>query len=777
MEIRIIMLRKTIWALLILAVIFGGCSLFNRSGLNERKLANFRAFTKLYGYIRFFHPSDEASKIDWDRFAVYGMKKVESAGSDKELKDILEEMFKPIAPALALHNSANFVYEKSLIIPADTDNLKLVAWQHRGVGLADKLGPYVSLRTNRVAVSNTNFGTIVQNGDAKQLAGRKIRFRGAVKTIVSGAGNQAQLWFRADLKDNKTGFTDNMSDRPITSADWKEYEITGTIDTDAVSISFGCLLTGQGKAWVDDLHLYYQENSGAWKEIEIPNSDFETGQDGTPPVPWGVNQGDYTVTLTSSEKYKGNMSALIEYTGPERLAGKLFDRIPAPGETLTKKLSDDLYCTFPLTLYSTVSGAVGTIPKGDVALFNALRAGMDKEVPSPIDANNVYVRLADIAIAWNVWENFYTYFDAVGVNWEPKLNEYLEKAFDAKDGEEFFQILKEFTAEIKDGQGAVSWDSEKKYSYPPVILDRVENRITVVRLLEDSVMGIRPGDVITKIDGEDVDSLINNISKYVSSATPQWKMYKVTHYELTKGDNGTDIRLTVKDQSGKTRDVVLKRSIESNQMRSLGWDDEKRPDEIAELENGIVYVDLCRSPMDSINKSIDKIADAKGVIFDVRGYPNSNDEILRHMIDSPVLSAKWNVPRTIYPDRENLVGYDTLGRWRLTPLQPRIKGKIVFLTNARAISYAESILGIVEAYKLGEIVGEPTAGTNGDVNTLSLPGGFLIYWTGMKVLKNDGSQHHGIGIKPTVPVHRTIKGVSEGRDEFMEKAIELVNSK
>jgi len=45
----------------------------------------------------------------------------------------------------------------------------------------------------------------------------------------------------------------------------------------------------------------------------------------------------------------------------------------------------------------------------------------------------------------------------------------------------------------------------------------------------------------------------------------------------------------------------------------------------------------------------------------------------------------------------------------------------------------------------------------------------------MKVLKHDGSRHHGVGIPPTIPVSRTIKGVTEGRDELLERAIEAVN--
>jgi len=46
----------------------------------------------------------------------------------------------------------------------------------------------------------------------------------------------------------------------------------------------------------------------------------------------------------------------------------------------------------------------------------------------------------------------------------------------------------------------------------------------------------------------------------------------------------------------------------------------------------------------------------------------------------------------------------------------------------------------------------------------------------MKVLKHDGSQHHLVGIHPTVPVERTLRGVREGRDEVLEKAIEIVRS-
>jgi uncharacterized protein (TIGR03437 family) len=83
-------------------------------------------------------------------------------------------------------------------------------------------------------------------------------------------------------------------------------------------------------------------------------------------------------------------------------------------------------------------------------------------------------------------------------------------------------------------------------------------------------------------------------------------------------------------------------------------------------------------------------------------------------------------------------------------------------------------MGIVENYKLAEIVGGTTAGTNGNINYIYLPGGFQLGFTGMKVLKNDGSQHHGVGIHATIPATRTRKGIAEGRDEVLAHGVEVV---
>lgn len=84
-------------------------------------------------------------------------------------------------------------------------------------------------------------------------------------------------------------------------------------------------------------------------------------------------------------------------------------------------------------------------------------------------------------------------------------------------------------------------------------------------------------------------------------------------------------------------------------------------------------------------------------------------------------------------------------------------------------------MGIVETYHLGDRVGEATAGTNGNVNYIQLPGGYTLRFSGMLVTKHGGARFEGVGILPTVPVERTYAGIAAGRDEFLEKAIEVVS--
>ncbi len=98
------------------------------------------------------------------------------------------------------------------------------------------------------------FGNLQQQLDATAYRGKKITLRAAVRTEVKGAGNQAYMWLRvakAGFGPQATAFYDNMADRPITTSEWREYEITGDVPAEAQTISYGFALVGDGRAWID----------------------------------------------------------------------------------------------------------------------------------------------------------------------------------------------------------------------------------------------------------------------------------------------------------------------------------------------------------------------------------------------------------------------------------------------------------------------------------------------------------------------------------------------
>lgn len=63
-------------------------------------LEELHAFAKLYGYVRYFHPSDEAAAADWETIAIEGARRIVQGSTRAELLAGLREIFQPLAPTL-----------------------------------------------------------------------------------------------------------------------------------------------------------------------------------------------------------------------------------------------------------------------------------------------------------------------------------------------------------------------------------------------------------------------------------------------------------------------------------------------------------------------------------------------------------------------------------------------------------------------------------------------------------------------------------------------------
>lgn len=134
--------------------------------------------------------------------------------------------------------------------------------------------PSAFLKSNTPGLVNdgVGFGTLMQSFQAQHYLGKRVRFRGFVKS--DAVWGWAGLWMRVDSGSSAVAF-DNMQNRSINgTTDWHRYDVVLDVPKDATSISFGVLLTGPGAVWLSNT------------SFEVVDSDVPTtGNSGSPTQP------------------------------------------------------------------------------------------------------------------------------------------------------------------------------------------------------------------------------------------------------------------------------------------------------------------------------------------------------------------------------------------------------------------------------------------------------------------------------------------------------------
>ncbi|MEO1128799.1 MAG: S41 family peptidase [Planctomycetota bacterium] len=376
-----------------------------------------------------------------------------------------------------------------------------------------------------------------------------------------------------------------------------------------------------------------------------------------------------------------------------------------------------------------------------------------------------YVRHAAVILAWSTLTHFYPYWDVTDVDWHKALREALRGAEDASDETAMLEVLRALAAHLDDGHARVMHATVMDDRMLPFRMAWIDDDLIVTVVHPAAADDIRVGDILRSIRGVAVDQHLDALRPRISASTEGWMRQRLLEELGRSLDVGTNVGI---ERDGEAPTEVFVRLIPQQAWYEL---EQERPGQGAYLEQDIAYFDVCGADDAAFDRALPTLVRAKGVVFDMRGYPGAaGRRLLQHLTDDRINSAYWHVPVTRRPYLSDMEPKES--RWDLPAQPPRIRGEVIFLTDARAISYAESCLAIVEAYDLGDIIGSRTAGTNGNVNIIDLPGGYRLLWTGMRVIKHDGTTvHHGVGIEPTIPLVPTREGIAAGRDELLERAI------
>ncbi|MCP3979104.1 MAG: hypothetical protein GY716_07200 [bacterium] len=704
--------------------------------LTERGRENLVALTRLIGYVRYFHPSDQAAEADWGLLAIAGVDRVESADDAGELAAALENLFQPIAPTVR-------------VVPT---GLTANPPAHAPVGPAGRawLHHWQSERVDPSQPSSAGKADLWRSFDVADGTGKTVRFRAAARSR-----GPAELYVATSSWPQRS--SDEVALRVIESADWQRYELTATVPEGVTTMEVGISLAGSGEAWLDDVSVELTTAEGRPAQ-QVFREGFEDGL-GHGSSGWELAaisvRGLYAVeTIVRNEPVpEGRTSARIDGTQVEASPFR------TPDDPLVVSLPGGVTATIPLTVYADDEG---TLPRVEDAAAAPRPERPEGWVPSGLDRAT---RLAIVALAWNVPQHFFPYFDVIETDWDAALIQALAESAVAPDELSLLRTLQQMLTALHDGHAQAYHPSGRATVRPPIVWRWIEDRLIVIHVVADLPgIAIEPGDEIVALDGVPIGDALDAMYARTPGATWQWRRHMALMY-LAAGSTPRPVRFDVASPAGKRKSVTL--DLAPGTLALAG----PRPEPLHPIRPNILYVDLSRLTTEEFESALPQLVDAEAIVFDVRSYPRVDvTTVLAHIAERAVACPPHYKLVISAPDR--VATTPARSRWWVTPRLPRVTARIAFITGGEIISTGETFMSIVKHYGLGTIVGGATAGTNGGAYREALPGGYRFNWTGSRIVNHDGTQLHGIGVLPDVPVTRTRQGVADGRDELLDAAVE-----
>lgn len=407
----------------------------------------------------------------------------------------------------------------------------------------------------------------------------------------------------------------------------------------------------------------------------------------------------------------------------------------------------------------------------EIPLFDNEERYSEPEYPSE------GVRLLALFRYWNIYNYLSPYRDVIDRDWEEVLTEYIPLVRSASNALEYSFVMRKFTAATDDGHSAFRSRAFNKYwgeLYPPFETRYIEEE-TVIHVVHRRLItngaDIRPGDVIINFEGERTEELWKFTLQYVAGSNIGAKHYNAGFYMFT-GDSDT-CTLTI-SRSGIEKKVTLQRypytKLYEEEMRTAGPSWSILPGNIGYINMGLLMPEQIEELFTDT-----EFMNTKGIIFDLRNYPNGTVwEIMKYMVPEPVLTARIKYPVQEKPGDFAMRNSTWFGKYGGNA--DYYKGKVAILCDERSISQSEYSVMALQKCPDAVTIGSQTAGADGNITRIWLPGNIFTNISGMGIFYPDGSPTQRVGVRIDHTILPTIEGIRQEKDEVLEYAVQLIKN-
>ncbi len=381
-----------------------------------------------------------------------------------------------------------------------------------------------------------------------------------------------------------------------------------------------------------------------------------------------------------------------------------------------------------------------------------------------LDWTNRDIRLLIAFKYWNIIEYFFPYKYQTDKPWDVVLLTSIPQLQSASTEKEFQMALMQMTVKIDDAHGGFLV-GDTHFTFPIFKSRFIDGKLIVRGYYNDSIAfnyPIKVGDEILAVNNVPIKTLIRNNRGFVSGSNKASKERNIGYHILRSTD-----------ESPKTITFKSEDKINDASVKFYPYDQLVSPkkEHWSILKKNIGYVNMGKLLNNEVKEMMEGLLDTKAIIFDIRNYPKGT----MYHIASYLTPERRSFYKTIKPDLDypgKFVWDDGIkcGSFRKNG---NYKGKVILLVNEITQSHAEFTTMALQTADNVITIGSQTAGADGNVSRLELGGGMRTYMSGIGIFYPDGTETQRKGVKVDIEVRSTIEGLREGRDEVLEKAIEL----
>lgn len=420
-------------------------------------------------------------------------------------------------------------------------------------------------------------------------------------------------------------------------------------------------------------------------------------------------------------------------------------------------------------------GYYATIKKNVVPNFYNENSYNWREMNYP----NELFRLQFLFRYWNTVQYFFPYKNVIGEDWNNVLQRNIASFIEAKDSLEYHRAITLLINSINDSHA--SFYSEilrKEYAklFLPVQIKMFNDKhVVVFENYNDSLAllsNLRKGDKIISINGENMGDIIQRNQVLVNGSNYATKLRNMVYANMITGGKDSLIKLII-----KRNNKLLSLNVKRYDYDILNYKSKKDSVKWKILENNIGYINMGLLKNEDIDSMMHVFKNTKGLIIDLRNYPNGTlYKLGGYFYDSVIMFAKLIKPNKNYIGTYTWFEQSYVGNDGNNKIAYHYKNKYCVLVNELTQSQSEFITMALQKNKNCVTIGSQTAGADGNVARLILPGNITTSISGLGVFYPDGSPTQRVGARIDVNIKPTIKSLLNNRDEILEKALQILKN-